>query len=586
MPVLSPICPLVSGRVMLQKKAAVHLANKLQIVLLILITLCACGEKSNRANVSGDLQSMDLLRGDIALCGEGVSQFGNVEFSLSCNEAVRENFNLAMALLHSFEYDEAEKAFAKVIDEDPACAMAYWGVAMSNFHTLWEPPTQDDLEKGLKAIEIAQSLEETSPRELQYIQAMAAFYLDWEKLDHRTRSLKFEKEMEKIYQKFPDDKEAAIFYALVLNATANPSDKTYTHQKKAGTILNKLFSSQSGHPGIAHYIIHNYDYPELAVQALEAARRYAAIAPASAHAQHMPSHIFTRLGFWEESITSNLTSISAAQCYADNVGMEGHWDEELHGMDYLVYAYLQKAQDDKAKAQVDYLKTIHHVYPENFKVAYAMAAIPARFALERKQWEEAAQLTLPSSDFPFDQFPWQQGITYFARVLGAVHTGDKEEAQANLEVLKSCHSKLVAAKDDYKAKQVLIQIKASEAWIQFEEGREEEALELMISAADMEDATEKHPVTPGAVVPARELLGELLLEMDHANEALQAFETSMKRAPNRFNGLLGAAQAADRIGDKEKAMVYYDKLVELADESNPERPSITAAKTFLENNRD
>jgi tetratricopeptide (TPR) repeat protein len=392
--------------------------------------------------------------------------------------------------------------------------------------------------------------------------------------------------MEKLYQNFPDDKEAAIFYALALNATANPSDKTYTNQKKAGALLYKLFPDQPDHPGLAHYIIHNYDYPELAGLALEAARRYAAIAPASAHAQHMPSHIFTRLGLWDESIASNLTSVSAAQCYADNVGMEGHWDEELHGMDYLVYAYLQKAQDDKAKAQVDYLKTIHHFYPENFKVAYALAAIPARFALERKQWEEAAHLAIHSPDFSLDQFPWQQGIIYFTRVLGSLHTGDKEEAYTNLEALKSCYNKLVEAKDDYKAKQVLIQIKASEAWIRFAEGQEKEALELMISAAEMEDATEKHPVTPGEVIPARELLGDLLMKMDRVREALQAYETSMKRAPNRFNGLLGAAQAADRVGDKEKARLYYEKLVEIAGENNLERPGLMAAKTFLGNNRD
>jgi len=280
-------------------------------------TLISCGEKRNQ-ELQRELQSIDLMRGEITLCGSEAEQFGKVEFSLSCVEKVRENFNLATALLHSFEYTESEKIFVKVIDEDPECLMAYWGVAMSNFHPLWAPPTKEELEKGSKIIEVARSLESKSEKESDYMEAVAVMFTDWDKIDHHTRVLKFEKAAEKIYQKYPDDKEAAIFYALALRAASDPEDKSFAKQRKAGEILNALFTKEPDHPGITHYLIHTFDYPELAELALPAARKYASIAASSAHAQHMPSHIFIRLGLWDEAIQSNLNMISSAQCYAES----------------------------------------------------------------------------------------------------------------------------------------------------------------------------------------------------------------------------------------------------------------------------
>jgi hypothetical protein len=295
--------------------------------------------------------------------------------------------------------------FAKIIDRSPDCAMAYWGVAMSNFHTLWSPPTQSELQKGAKAVELARSINNKTKRESDYIEALAKFFENAGQTDYHSRLLGFENGMEKLYQTYPDDIEAAVFYALALDAAADPTDKTYSKQKKAFSILNPIFQKEPLHPGIAHYIIHNCDYPALAELALPAARKYASIAPASAHAQHMPSHIFTRLGLWDECIQSNLISVSSAQCYALKAKIKGHWDEELHGMDYLVYAYLQKGDDEHARQQLDYLHTIHEVDGVNFKTAYAFAAIPARYAVERKMWKEAAALSLYPKTFPGKSFP-------------------------------------------------------------------------------------------------------------------------------------------------------------------------------------
>ncbi|HZI25188.1 MAG TPA: hypothetical protein VFD46_08935, partial [Chryseolinea sp.] len=313
---------------------------------LIFLVLLSCGRKGSDEKFQRELQSIDLVRGDIALCGSGDGQYGKVDFGLSCVETVRANFNLATALLHSFEYEEAEKVFAKVIDGDPDCLMAYWGVAMSNFHPLWAPPSKEELEKGSKVIALARSLEPKSERESDYLQAAATLFDDWKNLDHKSRLLKFEAAAKEIYLKYSSDNESKIFYALALRAASDPEDKTFAKQREAGKILSSIFSGQPDHPGIAHYLIHVYDYPELAELGLPAARKYASIASSSAHALHMPSHIFTRLGLWEESAQSNINSMTAAKCYAEKSGMKGHWDEELHGLDYLVYAYLQQARDD------------------------------------------------------------------------------------------------------------------------------------------------------------------------------------------------------------------------------------------------
>ena len=525
---------------------------------------------------------MDLKRGEIVSCGpQDGEMFGAVSFSASVPEKLRSDFNIGIALLHSFEYDEAEKMFAKVIDQSPDCAMAYWGVAMSNFHPLWVPPTQPELQKGEKAIEVARSIDRKTKRESDYVEAMAKFYENADRLDHFSRVLNFEKAMEKIYLSYPDDEDAAIFYALALAAGANPADKTYSHQRKAFDILNPLFQQQPLHPGVAHYIIHNCDFPDIAELALPAAKKYASIAPASAHAQHMPSHIFIRLGLWDESIQSNLVSASSAKCYAEKANIKGHWDEELHAMDYLTYAYLQKGDDDLAKGQVDYLQTITEASPVNFKVAYAFAAIPARYVLERKKWKEAASLQMHPANFPWEKFPWQESIIHFTRLLGSVHTGNLDKAITELEELKLRHGKLVGPKDKAaEAAQVAIQIKASEAWIEFKQGKNSKALELMKAAADMEDGMEKHPVTPGEVIPARELLAELLREMDEPALALAAFELVLKTHANRFNAVYGAAFAALQLGNKEKATGYFKKLLEISLKKS-KRIELQKVRSFL-----
>ena len=551
------------------------------VLTLLLVLIVSCKGKNNTPAIE-TINEMKLKRGAVVLCGPPGNQFGSVNFATSCSDKTKKDFDLAIALLHSFEYDESEKVFAKVIEEDPSCAMAYWGVAMSNYHQVWTgQPTPAELEKGKKAILVAQSLTGKTKIENDYINAIALFYKDWTTTDHRTRSLAFGKAMENIYKENPDNKEAAIFYALSLDGGADPADKTFSNQRKAGAILMGLYPNEPDHPGIVHYIIHSYDYPELAELALPAARKYASIAPSSAHAQHMPSHIFTRLGLWDESIQSNLVATSAAKCYAENAGIKGHWDEELHGMDYLMYAYLQKGDNDLAKQQYDYLKTIRQVYPANFKVAYAYAAIPSRYFLENKRWEQAAAIEMHPADFPWQNFPWQKAIIHFTRILGSANTGNIDLARNELKKLRDMHDELAAQKDVYKANQVMIQLKTGEAWILFREGKKKEALQLMTLAADMEDKTEKSPVTPGEVIPAKELLADMLLEMDQPAEALAAYEWDLKKHPNRFNGLYGAGLASERIQNVEKAKKYYGQLNTTVGSTATNRPELTVARLYL-----
>jgi len=549
---------------------------------LSLLIFFSCKSKIKPDNFS-NVSSLDLKRGEIVSCGpQDGETFGVVSFTATVPDNLKKDFNIAIALLHSFEYDEAEKMFAKIIDQSPHCAMAYWGVAMSNFHPLWAPPAQPEMEKGIKAVQLARAISNKTKRESDYIEAIAKFYENADHTDYRTRVLNFESAMEKIYVNYPDDKEAVVFYALALDAAADPADKTYTNQRKAFAILNPVFEKEPLHPGIAHYIIHNCDYPGLAELALPAARKYASIAPASAHAQHMPSHIFTRLGLWDESIQSNLVSVSSAKCYAEKAKINGHWDQELHGMDYLVYAYLQKGEDDLAKQQVDYLQTINNVYPVDFISLYAFAAIPARYLLERKLWKEAASLQIHPESFPWEKFSWQKAIIHFARLLGAVHTNNMNEAKTEFENLKLLYAKLTVQKDKkQEATQVEVQIKTSEAWIEYKQGNNAKALELMNAGADMEDGMEKHPVTPGEVIPARELLAEMLLDMNKPASALENFELDLKTHPNRFNGLYNAAIAAERSGNNEKAINYFKKLLEISDQKNCKRIELQKARSFL-----
>ena len=525
-----------------------------------------------------ELVDIDLLRGDIILCG-GI-QFGDVSFSLSCSYETREDFNLGISLMHSFENNEAEKAFVRVIDKDPDCTMAYWAIAMSRISPNWGPRREvfDDTRQLLK---IAESLPKTS-REKDYIDAMGAYYYSYyEKTDHRTRAVKVEKKMEEIYLKYEDDTEAAIFYALILYISTDPDDKNYTNQLKAGKILESIFPDQPNHPGIAHYIIHNYDNPELAPLALETARIYADIAPASAHAQHMPSHIFTRLGLWDESINTNLNSQSSAQCYAESAGLD--WPREpreVHTLGYLLYAYLQKGDNIRAGDLYTYLKTIYKMPSVDF-IAYHFAAAPVRIALENKQWDMAMNVSVHPSTVQWDLFPWQKSLQSFARVLGAVHTGDLKRAEQELDSLQSFRQELLTMEDQYKANQVMIQIKAAQAWIYYAKGNNEEAIALMIESADMEDKTLKHAVTPGEVLPARELLGDMLLEMNKPAQALEAYQLDLKRHPNRFNGIYGAAVAAKNSGEQEMAILYFEELLKLAEGVDSDRVELEEAREFV-----
>jgi tetratricopeptide (TPR) repeat protein len=462
--------------------------------------------------------------------------------------------------------------------------MAYWGVAMSIYHELWAPPGPKELKKGSQLLDIAESLPK-SERAAHYIDAIKVFYNDWETTDHKTREQLYEKKMEQIYKTQEDDTEAGIFYALAITSAADPNDITYSNQTKAGDILQKLFKEQPNHPGIAHYIIHTYDYPEIAENALTTARKYAEIAPASAHAQHMPSHIFTRLGLWQESINTNINSASSAVCYSESVNPEANWAQEIHALDYLVYAYLQLGNNKEVDEQNAYMKSMKKIFPLNhFAVAYTANAIPARIALEKRQWEKAAKLELPTIEFNWDNFPWEKSILHFAKGLGSARSGDIVSAEKELAIIKGFHQELLKMTDaqaTYKAGQVLIEIKTTEAWINLAKGNNEKALTLMKLAAKLESETSKHPVTPGEVLPADELLGDLFLALNKPKEALVAYEVNLEGHPNRFNGIYGAALAAKQLGDTDKATAYFKQLLELTKHSNSDRSELIEAKTYI-----
>ncbi|HYV00315.1 MAG TPA: hypothetical protein VE977_15905 [Pyrinomonadaceae bacterium] len=500
-------------------------------------------------------------------------KLGQVNFTVSCKPAARRQFNRATALLHSFWYAESEKAYAGVAKSDPGCAMAYWGVAMSLFHPVWAPGTPEELQRGRTAAEKASSIGGKTQREKDYIAAIAAFYKDSDKVPHPARALAYEQAMEHVYLSYPKDHEAAIFYALSLLGTASASDKTYEKQKQAAAILNKILPAEPQHPGVAHYLIHSFDYPQLAQLALPAARRYAKIAPSSPHALHMPSHIFIRLGLWQESIQSNVASAAAAKAAASS-------KDYLHALDYLVYAYLQGAQDQKAKGVLDEVTALSKADEEVFQVAYAWAAIPARYAVERRQWSEAARIELHPANFPWNKFRYAEAIIYFARALGAARSNNPTAARIDAEKLSAIQHELAQAKEEYWADQVEIQRELAIAWILRAEGKNEEALTQMRSAVALEASTEKHPVTPGPIIPARELLGEMLIELNQPQQALQEFATSLQDSPNRFNGLFGAARAAELMGDKQSAAEYYAKLVTLTVNADSDRPELRKSKEF------
>lgn len=513
-------------------------------------------------------------------------QLGKVSFESSCSKSADGLVERGLGWLHSFEYEEAERTFSEAASSDPGCAIANWGVAMSNYHPLWAPPTTSELEKGRIALEKARAAGPRTAREQDYISALKNFFAHADKVDHKTRALAYSSAMEALHRSYPEDREAAVFYALSLVAAGMmDDDATYQRERKAAAILNRVLEQEPDHPGVAHYLIHSFDYPSLAHLAVPAARRYASIAPASAHAQHMPSHIFTRLGFWDEAIGSNTAAEAAAKAYASSRQMPGSWDERLHAMDYLVYGYLQTGQDGEAARVVDELNRITCVDPPNFKVAFAVSAIPARYLLERRQWEDATALALPANAqtlVQWDKFPWAEANIHFAKAVGGARSGNLQIAREQLNALKKTEQSISVAAGDYDwRKQVAIQHKIAAAWLAHAEGQSEQALTMMRAAAELDEATEKHPVTPGSILPALEQLGELLVELRRPKDALIEFEVALRNAPNRYRSLHGAALSASLADDQPKALRYYGRLVEIAGKSTGGRPELEQARSFL-----
>ena len=558
--------------------------NKLIFLLTILLCFSSCNNKKSNSPQSPIFANIELNRGDLLLCGD--PNFGEVSFSLSCSYQMRETFNLGLTLIHSFEYAEAEKAFVSILDQDPECLMAYWGTAMSILnHPLSFKQNPKSLKRGEELLKIAKTLTPNNEREKDYIDAVSIYFKDWENLDTKTRKLNYESKMEELYIKYPDDVETAVFYSLSVLATADLNDKTYSKQKKSGKILEKLFEKYPNHPGIAHYIIHNYDSPELAHMALTTARKYAIIAPSSAHAQHMPSHIFTRLGLWNESIKSNIDSAESAVCYAESVNPNANWVSEIHALDYLVYAYLQLGDNAKAQSEMNKMQQIKEVFPsDHFASAYALIAVPSRLAIENKNWKLASQLELPKTKLDWDKAHWPKAMLHFSRALGFSNIGNSVAAENELKSLIILRDKLTDANNTYESGQVTIQIEAVRAWIEYSKGNSKKAIEYMKLASNLESKTSKAAVTPGEIIPADELLADLYLALNKPEQALEAYKINLEGHPFRFNGIYGAAKAAEKLNNIKLAVYYFDQLVKLSAKTNSSRPEISEAKDYLATN--
>ena len=502
--------------------------------------------------------------------GSAADQIGSasVRFETSCAPAVRADFNTGVAMYHSFWFPEAIKMFESIVQRDPSCALAYWGIAMSQ----WGNPYA-----GLKGAPVVKAGSATmarakaaagSPtaRERALVDAVGILYSAPDPATHRDRVLRYEAAMEKVSAANPKDVELRILYALAVTQSALPTDKTYAKLLQAAKMLEPLLTAMPMHPGVAHYIIHAYDAPPLAQRALTAARRYASLAPAAPHALHMPSHTFTRLGYWKESIDTNRRSAETARKTSDT-------NAELHALDYQTYAYLQMAGDRAARGAVDRAAAIQAAPGAN---TFAIAAIPARYALERGDWAAAAALTVR----PAPNTPYTEAITHFARAIGAARGGTPDAASADITRLAEIRDKVQSMQDPYWAEQVDIQRRVALAWQAFASGRRDEGIAQLRAAADVEDATDKAAVTPGPLAPARELLGYMLLEAGRPKEALAAFEATMKKEPSRFRGAYGAARAAEAAGDRGKAKTYYNQLLQIARDADTARPELLTARNF------
>jgi tetratricopeptide (TPR) repeat protein len=501
---------------------------------------------------------------------EGKGQLGKVDFPNSCSPAVQQDLNRAIAMLHSFWYSEGLATFKSVRERDPTCALTGWGTAslLMNNPLAGQGASDKAAQEAQAAIDWARSAGAKSERERDYIEAVAAYYKDFSSRPERARQKARSDAYRELAAKYPNDDEAQIFNALYLAGTQQQSDQTYASYLQAASVLEEQFKKHPDHPGVAHYLIHSYDAPPIAAKGIGAAQRYAGIAPDAPHAQHMPSHIFTRVGYWKESAATNQRSFDAALPGKDI-------DDAFHASDYMVYAYLQLGRDEAARSAYERVMSMAEG-GRAFATPYAVAAMPARLALERGDWKSAAQLQPRPS-----KFPHADAITVFARSLGAARSGDVALAESGVQQLADLHKELKLAKNEYWAGEVEVQRITTLAWIARAKGNDDEALKLMRQAADMEDKSEKHIVTPGRVAPARELLGEMLLDVKQPAFALAEFEKSHQREPNRFRGWFGAARAAEAMGDKAKAADYYGKLLALAKDADTQRPELVQARAFV-----
>ncbi len=521
---------------------------------------------------------------------------GKVDFPISCAPTAQPEFMRGVALLHSFFYEEARRVFTSVAERDPKCAMAQWGIAMTWWHPIWTPPTPDEMRAGKAAIEKAMAMNAGTDRERGFITALNVYYNTPDSstagavgqschgpVGARDRVIAYEKAMRQLRDKYPDDFETQTFYAFAVLAVgyATPSDTSLSKQLEAAAILEKLCKQNANHPGVVHYLIHCYDYPALAQRGLAAARNYASIAPWVPHALHMPSHIFTRLGMWDESIAANRASAEASRAYAAMRHRDATEAEELHALDYMAYSYLQEAQDSEVKKIVDLAATVRKTNPElEFSAAYALAAIPTRYAFERNDWAAAAALRIPNVPHWFS-FPFMEALIEYGHALGRAHTGDLDGARKAIARMQQLRDATKDSKFDYFKSHLDLQMQAASAWVAASEGKKNEAIEMLRQAADAEDTLGKHPVSPGAFVPIREQLGSLLLESDQAKQALREFEAALKIYPGRFRGLYGAARAAEQTGDKQNASRYYAKLAAQTAKSGGSRHELDHVREFL-----
>jgi tetratricopeptide (TPR) repeat protein len=501
-------------------------------------------------------------------------QLGTVHFPVSCKEAVQKPFERGVALLHSFWYEEAEKEFQEIAKDDPQCAMAHWGISMSIWHQLWNRPDAATIKRGQVEVKNAKSLHPKTDRELAYIAAMDAFY-HGKKRDYQDRANAYSKAMETDYQRYPNDREAAAFYALSLLASEPDNDTTFANRKQAAAVLEKLFAVEPDHPGIAHYLIHSYDKPQLAELGLPAARRYAKIAPSAPHALHMPSHIFARLGLWQDDIDSNLASIAATRkTEAMHMGGGGH---QFHAMDFLVYAYLQSGREADAQREIDEVKAMpakkDDMYGMNFDPRTdALVTFLARYVLEMHHWTDAASLALVPGAETGDN-----GITYWARAIGAARTGNMADARKDVAEIEAIHATLLKEKKKGFAEAVEQGRQEAAAWVAYADGKKDEAVKALRTIAEKEEAEGDEPLA----IPAREMLADMMLDMSRPEDALAEYEADLKFNPNRFNGLYGAAQAAEMAGKTQKSNPYYAQLVKVCEGSNSDRPELTHARALL-----